>query len=381
MSWEDLCKPKEEGGLGFKDVRKFNFALLAKWRWRFMSQERGKWKEVLESKYGAELECPHTPVKYQSWWLRDLVKVCMEGGGDGWFQEEVLWKLDRGDKVRFWEDVWIGNSSLKSLLYRLFSLSVNQEQKIEDVGEWEGTDWRWRLEWRRDKFEWESELEANLLECILRANINKNISDIPVWGEEELENYSVNIAYNHLAKRPRATHHSAFEYLWQAKAFPNVLTTAWRALLNRIPTRESLSRRGVQMNSRVCVLCQEKEESCQHLFIECKNAQQVWSSCLKWLGLLSVQHNDIKDHFVSFHIAQASSKQNLVLKGVWAAIVRCIWDQRNAILFRQRVVDAEEILQMTQLKSWLWMKHRESFLNYSFADWTLNPTICIYSIR
>jgi len=135
------------------------------------------------------------------------------------------------------------------------------------------------------------------------------------------------------------------------------------------------------MNSIVCVLCQAKEESCQHLFIECKYAQQIWSLCLKWLGILFVQHNDIKDHFVSFHIAQASSKQNLVLKGVWAAIVRCIWDQRNSILFRQGVVDAEEILQMAQLKSWLWMKHREYFLIYSFADWVLNPSICIYNIR
>jgi len=304
----------------------------------------------------------------------------MEGGGDGWFQEEVRWKLGRGDKVRFWEDVWIGDSSLKSLLHRLFSLSVNQEQKVEDVGEWEGTDWRWRLEWRRDRFEWETELEGNLLDYILRANVNKNISDIRVWGEEELEKYSVNIAYNHLAKRPGATHHYAFEYLWKAKAFPNVLMTAWRALLNRIPTMENLSRRGVQMNSVVCVLCQEKEDSCHHLFIECKYAQQVWSLCLKWLGLLSVQHNDLREHFGSFHIAQASSKQNLVLKGVWAAIVRCIWNQRNSILFKQEVVDAEEILQMVQFKSWLWMKYRESSLNYSFADWMFNLTTCIYSI-
>jgi len=52
------------------------------------------------------------------------------------------------------------------------------------------------------------------------------------------------------------------------------------------------------------VLCQTKEESCQHLFIECKYAQLVWSLCLKWLGILFVQHNDLKNHFVSFHCAQ-----------------------------------------------------------------------------
>ena len=85
---------------------------------------KGKWKEVLKSKYGAELECPNISVKHQSWWWRDLVKVCSEGGGDGWFHEEVRWKLGRGDKVRFWEDVWIGDSSLKSSFQRIFSLST-----------------------------------------------------------------------------------------------------------------------------------------------------------------------------------------------------------------------------------------------------------------
>jgi len=47
VSWGDLCKPKEEGGLRLKDIRKFNFVLLAKWRWQFISQEKGKLNEVL----------------------------------------------------------------------------------------------------------------------------------------------------------------------------------------------------------------------------------------------------------------------------------------------------------------------------------------------
>jgi len=84
VSWKLLCKSIEEGGLGIRDICKFNVALLAKWRWRCISIEKGKWKECLDSKYGLEQDANQIPLKFQSWWWRDLRKVCGEGGGDGW---------------------------------------------------------------------------------------------------------------------------------------------------------------------------------------------------------------------------------------------------------------------------------------------------------
>jgi len=32
VKWENLCKPREEGGLGLKHIE--NIVLLAKWKWR-----------------------------------------------------------------------------------------------------------------------------------------------------------------------------------------------------------------------------------------------------------------------------------------------------------------------------------------------------------
>jgi len=199
-----------------------------------------------------------------------------------------------------------------------------------------------------------------------------------VWGYDDSRLFSVNSVYACLAKHHSSCQHEVFMHIWKIKVFPNVITTTWRVLLGRIPTRESLRRRAVSINVTLCALCQTKEESCQHIFIECGVAKKVWSLCFRWIGIMFVQHNDILTHFENFVIPYLGSRQNLLWKCVRAT---CIWDQRNEIVFKQEVVDVEEIFQMVQLKSWLWLKHRAHAFSYSFADWVMNPLICIRSYK
>ena len=312
VSWEDVCKSKEDGGLGIRDIRKFNLALLARWRWRLVSNEEGRWKDLLATKYGMVTEGLRTPVKTQSWWWRDLQKVCKEGGGEGWFQQHIAWKLEGGDKVKFWEDVWIGNNSLQSLYPRLFTLSLNQGLKVNEVGEWVDAEWQWNLRWRRDRFEWESLLETKLLHYISQVRLSREQRDVLTWGGKEAGSYTVSLAYEFLAKRASNPHQEVFKPLWKIKAFPNIIITAWRVLLGRVPTRTCLRRRGVMLNTVLCVFCQTKEESCQHIFIECPFAQRVWTLCFKWIGITFVQHNELSKHFESFFLPHLNSKQNLL---------------------------------------------------------------------
>jgi len=62
-------------------------------------------------------------------------------------------------------------------------------------------------------------------------------------------------------------------------------------LLNKIATRVNLERCGVVVESLLCSLCGVEEESCHHLFFECRIAWLVWNQCFAWLGVAFVVHN------------------------------------------------------------------------------------------
>lgn len=81
--------------------------------------------------------------------------------------------------------MWVGNTSLKTCFQRLYTLTTNQEQKVKEAGGWEGSEWQWRLQWRRERFEWESEMERSLLERVSGFVVTRYINDNQVWGEED----------------------------------------------------------------------------------------------------------------------------------------------------------------------------------------------------
>ena len=51
ISWEKLCAPKTCRGMGFKQLKQFNLAMLAKQGWRLQTGTDSLLYRVFESKY------------------------------------------------------------------------------------------------------------------------------------------------------------------------------------------------------------------------------------------------------------------------------------------------------------------------------------------
>jgi hypothetical protein len=102
VSWTNVCKSKANGGLGIRDLRAVNLALLSKWRWRLLSGGQGIWRDILMARYGSLYPSPHLggrPVGFKgtSAWWRDvsLLGGSMDSTSD-WFSEGIGKKVGDG---------------------------------------------------------------------------------------------------------------------------------------------------------------------------------------------------------------------------------------------------------------------------------------------
>ena len=51
VSWPDICKPREKGGLGIMCSKRMNIALLSRWLWRISQGHGGLWLDIIRNKY------------------------------------------------------------------------------------------------------------------------------------------------------------------------------------------------------------------------------------------------------------------------------------------------------------------------------------------
>ena len=99
--WETLCKPKTLGGMGFKNLEKFNEVMLAKQVWRLLTDHTSLFYRVFSAKYfpnGSVLDAKPSSGSY-AWQsivkALPLIKSCM------------LWRVGDGKQIKFFGERWL----------------------------------------------------------------------------------------------------------------------------------------------------------------------------------------------------------------------------------------------------------------------------------
>lgn len=211
-----------------------------------------------------------------------------------WFKDGLRRKLGRGNKIRFWEEVWLGNLSLRETFPRLFSMSEDRGKVIGNLGEWRGEILEWNLNWQRIFFSWEvAELDelTNLLQSV---TISRVTDDTWVWFVDNSMQFSSFSAYRILQSKFGSSVTNSgedgfsFKHFWKSKVPKKVLAFCWQMLLARIPTKSNLLTRNVLQGGQnlLCVFCDESLESVQHLFLSCNTLHRCGDRFMVGLDIL-----------------------------------------------------------------------------------------------
>jgi len=91
-----------------------------------------------------------------------------------------------------------------------------------------------------------------------------------VWVDAELQKYIIRFDYSILNCEDLIQSSETFQVLWSLNVAPSTIVCAWRVLLDNLPTRSNLAKRGVQVGNAQCPLCQGDVETAIHLFYTCK---------------------------------------------------------------------------------------------------------------
>jgi hypothetical protein len=63
VNWPEVCRPKDQGGLGVMNTKLMNIALMAKWIWRIFAESPANslWLCIIKAKYPGLLMCSTLP--------------------------------------------------------------------------------------------------------------------------------------------------------------------------------------------------------------------------------------------------------------------------------------------------------------------------------
>ena len=101
-----MCNPKARGGLGFRNLKAFNLAMLAKQAWRILNNPSSLVARVIKARYfptGNLLNAKLGSSPSYSWRsIHSSLEVIRQG---------TRWRVGNGKQIHIWEDRWLPTPS------------------------------------------------------------------------------------------------------------------------------------------------------------------------------------------------------------------------------------------------------------------------------
>uniref|UniRef100_A0A803PAN7 CCHC-type domain-containing protein n=1 Tax=Cannabis sativa TaxID=3483 RepID=A0A803PAN7_CANSA len=217
--WEKLCKPKDKGGMGFKDLEKFNQSLLAKQGWKIINNPSSLLAQVLKACYFTNSTFMDAKLGgFCSFMWRSILwgRKIVERG--------ARWRVQSGREVRINEDKWLPHPSTFTLPT---PAKVNNGTTMDHLKDEEG-------EWNQDMITQTFHPDDVPIVLGMAPCYNNAIDDL-VWHYTPNGMYTVSSGYKVATTNELNAGFSSEEHtkkwwtkIWKLEVPPKVRNFAWR---------------------------------------------------------------------------------------------------------------------------------------------------------
>jgi hypothetical protein len=277
----------------------------------------------------------------------------------------IISEVGNGRNTLFWTDRWLHGQSLAQLVPNLYGSVPNRARKrtvFEAMTE---------LRWARDI---RGAITVAVLaeyfrmwDLLSEVVLQPDVDDSHVWKFSASGSYSAKSAYEGFFNG--AVQFRPWERIWKSWAPGKCKFFMWLVAHNRCWTADRLAKRGLPHPER-CPLCDQAEETINHLLVSCAFSRQVWFNILQWVGLqgLSPQPEDISfdDWWAGMNSGidgQARKGLNsLIILGAWS-----IWNHHNRCVFDGIQPSLNGVLAVVKDELHLWSLARARGVSHLLA--------------
>ncbi|KAK4389697.1 putative mitochondrial protein [Sesamum angolense] len=249
VGWKKMCPIRKEGALGFREMKAFNQALLAKQGWRLLKQHDSLLSRTLQAKYfhGSSFLVARVGLRPLLTW-RSMIEA-----------RELLisgyrWQIGSGVGVRLWRDRWLP----RPMNFRITSAPrvLHSEARVAKLID-------------RNTGCWQTDLVRQVIDVddanlVLEMPLNRmGRPDVFIWHYTRKGEFSIRSAYQlelqtEQQLRPSSSRerenldwvHGQWDFIWQSHTPPKVRTSVWCVCHEALPTTTNLAKR----NSMVLAL-------------------------------------------------------------------------------------------------------------------------------
>lgn len=328
--WKKLQYTKKEGGLGFKDLPKFNDALLAKQAWRIYSKPDCLFSKLYKARYLKDKQLLEgRRCRSQSYGWASLL------AGIELLKKGCTYIVGNGKDIRVFKDNWLPVNSPRPA-----STTINCDLRVIDLITTSSY-----KHWNPMALQsYLCDEDQRLVRRIYLSQTDKE--DRLIWSHTQDGNYMVSSGYTvarhapeFLVEAPPVPYGDPIlkNKVWKLNIMPKLKHFLWRLLSKAIGTATRLNSRGMHLDP-ICQRCGLAEETIDHCFFTCPDSISVWR-CANLPFTVPLCTSDSMDNKIGFLLQiQGLDSLSLYQRLLPFWLQWRIWKKINFLLFRKQIL-------------------------------------------